>query len=133
MRAMGQPAPTLTIPPPAAPPSDLAPLVAAAAEYGIEILGPPPDARCEWRQVMKAIDSRYALGQTTRHVPTDCGVAKVNASSTMTRDVLVEPESLAGVVHQASGMLRPARCKGSSDEHQRRLNWSRRTRTRVGS
>ena len=41
MRAMGQPAPTLTIPPPAAPPSDLAPLVAAAAEYGIEILGPP--------------------------------------------------------------------------------------------
>jgi quercetin dioxygenase-like cupin family protein len=41
MRAMGQPAPTLTIPPPTAPPSDLAPLVAAAAEYGIEILGPP--------------------------------------------------------------------------------------------
>lgn len=41
MRAMGQPASTLTIPPPAAPPSDLAPLIAAAAEYGIEILGPP--------------------------------------------------------------------------------------------
>jgi quercetin dioxygenase-like cupin family protein len=41
MRAMGQPAPTLTIPPPADPPSDMAPLVAAAAEYGIEILGPP--------------------------------------------------------------------------------------------
>jgi quercetin dioxygenase-like cupin family protein len=41
LRAMGQPAPTLTIPPPAAPPSDLAPLVAAAADYGIEILGPP--------------------------------------------------------------------------------------------
>ena len=41
MRAMGQPAQTLTIPPPAAPPGDLAPLVAAAAEYGIEILGPP--------------------------------------------------------------------------------------------
>ena len=41
MRAMGQPAPTLTIPPPAPPPSDLAPLVAAAADYGIEILGPP--------------------------------------------------------------------------------------------
>ncbi len=41
LRALGQPAPTLTIPPPAAPPSDLAPLVAAAAEYGIEILGPP--------------------------------------------------------------------------------------------
>jgi|SRR5213594_3436701 len=41
LRTMGQPAPSLTIPPPAAPPSDLAPLVAAAAEYGIEILGPP--------------------------------------------------------------------------------------------
>ena len=41
MRAMGQPAEAVTIPPPAAPPSDLAPLVAAAAEYGIEILGPP--------------------------------------------------------------------------------------------
>src|SRR5438477_5024519 len=41
LRAMGQSAPTLTVPPPAAPPSDLAPLVAAAAEYGIEILGPP--------------------------------------------------------------------------------------------
>ncbi len=41
MRAMGQPAATPTIPPPAAPPSDLAPLVAAAAAYGIEILGPP--------------------------------------------------------------------------------------------
>jgi quercetin dioxygenase-like cupin family protein len=41
LRAMGEPAPALTIPPPAAPPSDLAPLVAAAAEYGIEILGPP--------------------------------------------------------------------------------------------
>jgi len=40
MRAMGQPAPTPTIPPPPAPPSDLAPVVAAAAEYGIEILGP---------------------------------------------------------------------------------------------
>ena len=41
LRAMGQPAPSLTIPPPAAPPSDIAPLIAAAAEYGIEILGPP--------------------------------------------------------------------------------------------
>jgi quercetin dioxygenase-like cupin family protein len=41
MRAMGEPAAALTIPPPAAPPSDLGPLVAAAAGYGIEILGPP--------------------------------------------------------------------------------------------
>jgi quercetin dioxygenase-like cupin family protein len=41
MRAMGRPAPTLSIPPPAPPPADLAPLVAAAAGYGIEILGPP--------------------------------------------------------------------------------------------
>jgi quercetin dioxygenase-like cupin family protein len=41
LRAMGRPAESLTIPPPAAPPSDLAPLIAAAAEYGIEILGPP--------------------------------------------------------------------------------------------
>ena len=41
LRELGQPAPALTIPPPAAPPADLAPLVAAAAAYGIEILGPP--------------------------------------------------------------------------------------------
>jgi quercetin dioxygenase-like cupin family protein len=41
MRGLSEPAPTRTIPPPAAPPSDPAPLVAAAAEYGIEILGPP--------------------------------------------------------------------------------------------
>ena len=41
VRSMGEPAPTLTIPPPLAPPSDLGPLVATAAEYGIEILGPP--------------------------------------------------------------------------------------------
>jgi quercetin dioxygenase-like cupin family protein len=41
MRAMGQPAPALTVPPPGPPPADLGPLVAAAAEYGIEILGPP--------------------------------------------------------------------------------------------
>src|SRR5437867_6148862 len=46
LRTMGQPAPSLTIPPPAAPPSDLAPLVAAAAEYGIEILGPPGIPSC---------------------------------------------------------------------------------------
>ena len=41
MRAMGQPAATLTVPPPAAPPTDMAPLIAAAAGYGIAILGPP--------------------------------------------------------------------------------------------
>lgn len=41
-RAVGQPAPTLTLPPPAEePPADITPLVTAAAEYGIEILGPP--------------------------------------------------------------------------------------------
>jgi quercetin dioxygenase-like cupin family protein len=41
LRAVAQPAEAMTIPPPAAPPSDLAPLIAAAAEYGIEIIGPP--------------------------------------------------------------------------------------------
>jgi mannose-6-phosphate isomerase-like protein (cupin superfamily) len=41
MRAMGEPAGALTVPPPAPPPADMAPLVAAAAGYGIEILGPP--------------------------------------------------------------------------------------------
>jgi quercetin dioxygenase-like cupin family protein len=41
MRAAGRPAAALTIPPPEAPPPDLAPLVALAAEHGIEILGPP--------------------------------------------------------------------------------------------
>ena len=41
MRAIGQPATTLTIPPAAEPPADITPLVTAAAEYGIEILGPP--------------------------------------------------------------------------------------------
>jgi quercetin dioxygenase-like cupin family protein len=41
IRAVGQPAPTLTIPPAAEPPSDITPLVTAAAEHGIEILGPP--------------------------------------------------------------------------------------------
>ncbi len=42
VRAVGQPATTLTLPPPAEePPADITPLVTAAAEYGIEILGPP--------------------------------------------------------------------------------------------
>src|SRR5438552_8589190 len=41
MRAVGQPASTLTIPPPEAPPSDPAPLIAAAAECGIDTLAPP--------------------------------------------------------------------------------------------
>ena len=39
--AMSQPAQTLTVPPPAEPPSDLAPMIAAAAAYGVEIIGPP--------------------------------------------------------------------------------------------
>jgi quercetin dioxygenase-like cupin family protein len=41
MRGLSEPARKRTIPPPLAPPSDLGPLVAAAAEHGIEILGPP--------------------------------------------------------------------------------------------
>lgn len=41
MRAAGQPATALEIPAPAAPPSDLGPLIALAAAHGIEILGPP--------------------------------------------------------------------------------------------
>lgn len=41
MRGLSEPAQTPTIPPPSAAPPDPAPLVAAAAEYGIEILGPP--------------------------------------------------------------------------------------------
>jgi quercetin dioxygenase-like cupin family protein len=41
VRAVGAPAAPLTIPPAAEPPADIAPLVAAAAEHGIEILGPP--------------------------------------------------------------------------------------------
>ena len=40
-RAMAQPAPSLTIPPPMEPPADPSPLIAAAAQYGLEILGPP--------------------------------------------------------------------------------------------
>jgi quercetin dioxygenase-like cupin family protein len=41
VRAVGQPATSLTIPPAAEPPADMTPLVTAAAEHGIEILGPP--------------------------------------------------------------------------------------------
>jgi quercetin dioxygenase-like cupin family protein len=41
LRAAAEPAPTLTIPPPSSEPPDLDQLVAVAAEYGIEILGPP--------------------------------------------------------------------------------------------
>ncbi len=41
VRAIGQPAQSLTIPPPPDAPPSLEPLVALAAEYGIEILGPP--------------------------------------------------------------------------------------------
>ena len=41
VRAVGEPAATLTIPPPAEPPADMSPLVRLAAEHGIEILGPP--------------------------------------------------------------------------------------------
>jgi quercetin dioxygenase-like cupin family protein len=40
VRALARPASTLTIPPMEPPPSDPAPLLAAAAEHGIEILGP---------------------------------------------------------------------------------------------
>ena len=41
MRDLSVAAPTRTIPPPGPPPADPAAMVAAAAEYGIEILGPP--------------------------------------------------------------------------------------------
>ena len=41
MRAMGRPAESLTVPPPEPPPADLSPIIAAAAEYGIDIIGPP--------------------------------------------------------------------------------------------
>jgi quercetin dioxygenase-like cupin family protein len=41
MRAAGEPAPRLEIPPPATEPPDVAALSAAAAEFGIEITGPP--------------------------------------------------------------------------------------------
>ena len=41
MRTLSEPAPSLTIPPPATEPPDFERLAATAAEYGIEILGPP--------------------------------------------------------------------------------------------
>lgn len=41
MRAVGEPAAQLEIPPPATEPPDVAAMTAAAAEYGIEIVGPP--------------------------------------------------------------------------------------------
>jgi quercetin dioxygenase-like cupin family protein len=41
VRTVGEPAAQLVIPPPATEPPDMAALVAAAAEHGIEILGPP--------------------------------------------------------------------------------------------
>jgi quercetin dioxygenase-like cupin family protein len=41
MRAVGEPAPRLEIPPPATEPPDVAALTAVAAEFGIEIAGPP--------------------------------------------------------------------------------------------
>jgi quercetin dioxygenase-like cupin family protein len=41
IRAAGEPAQSLTIPPPPSDPPDPSRLATAAAEYGIEILGPP--------------------------------------------------------------------------------------------
>jgi hypothetical protein len=41
VRAAGEPAQKLAIPPAATEPPDVARLAALAAEYGIEILGPP--------------------------------------------------------------------------------------------
>jgi quercetin dioxygenase-like cupin family protein len=41
VRALGQPAQELVIPPPATEPPDVAAMAALAAEYGVEILGPP--------------------------------------------------------------------------------------------
>jgi hypothetical protein len=41
MRAVGEPAAALTLPPPPTTPPDVERLTAVAAEYGIEILGPP--------------------------------------------------------------------------------------------
>jgi quercetin dioxygenase-like cupin family protein len=41
MRALAEPAATLTIPPPADGPPDMERVMSVAAEYGVEILGPP--------------------------------------------------------------------------------------------
>jgi quercetin dioxygenase-like cupin family protein len=41
VRALGQPAPQLVIPPPVTEPPDVERLAAIAAQYGLEILGPP--------------------------------------------------------------------------------------------
>jgi quercetin dioxygenase-like cupin family protein len=41
VRALAEPAQQLVIPPPATEPPDIARMIALAAEYGIEILGPP--------------------------------------------------------------------------------------------
>jgi hypothetical protein len=41
MRTLAEPARSPTIPPPASEPPDVPRLSAVAAEYGIEILGPP--------------------------------------------------------------------------------------------
>ena len=41
VRALGEPAQQLVIPPPATEPPDIAALSAIAAEHGIEVLGPP--------------------------------------------------------------------------------------------
>lgn len=40
--ATGEPAPSLTIPPPATAPPDVAELARVGAEFGVEVLGPPP-------------------------------------------------------------------------------------------
>jgi quercetin dioxygenase-like cupin family protein len=41
MRTVGEPAPSLTLPPPPTAPPDMERLMAIAADHGIEILGPP--------------------------------------------------------------------------------------------
>lgn len=43
--ATGEPAAALTVPPPAEAPPDIAALVAVAAGYGVEVVGPPPVPR----------------------------------------------------------------------------------------